>query len=124
MNFKNFKFDFNNKTKDLIPQILTVLFIILVIIYFTINAQINMGNRGISFGYGFLSQEASFDIGFSLIDYDGSHSYARAFLVGLLNTILVSVIGIFFATILGVTIGISRLSQNYLISKEWLGHVI
>ena len=83
----------------------TILFIILVIIYFTINAQNNMGNRGISFGFGFLSQESSFDIAFSLIDYDGSYSYARAFLVGLLNTILVSAIGIFFATILGVTIG-------------------
>ena len=111
----------SNRNKDLIPQVLTVLFIILVIIYFTINAQNNMGNRGISFGFGFLSQESSFDIAFSLIDYDGSYSYARAFLVGLLNTILVSVIGIFFATILGVTVGISRLSQNYLISKaaEW-----
>ena len=121
MIFKNFKLDFSNKSKDLIPQIITVLFIVLVIIYFTINAQNNMGNRGISFGFGFLSQESSFDIAFSLIDYDGSHSYARAFLVGLLNTILVSAIGIFFATIIGVTVGISRLSQNYLISKsaEW-----
>ena len=117
MNFKNFKLDISNKKKDLIPQLFTILLIILVIIYFTINAQNNMGNRGISFGFGFLSQESSFDITFSLIDYDGSHSYARAFLVGLLNTILVSVIGIFFATILGVTIGISRLSQNYLISR-------
>tara|TARA_X000001036_G_scaffold386962_1_gene382395 strand:- start:1703 stop:2881 length:1179 start_codon:yes stop_codon:yes gene_type:complete len=121
MNFKNFKFDFSNKNRDLIPQILTILFIVLVIIYFSINAQNNMGNRGISFGFGFLSQESSFDITFSLIDYDGSHSYARAFLVGLLNTILVSAIGIFFATILGVTIGIARLSQNYLVAKaaEW-----
>ncbi len=121
MIFKNFKLDFSNKSKDLIPQIITVLFIVLVIIYFTINAQNNMGNRGISFGFGFLSQESSFDIAFSLIDYDGSYSYARAFLVGLLNTILVSAIGIFFATIIGVTVGISRLSQNYLISKsaEW-----
>ena len=121
MNFKNFKFDFSNKNKDLIPQVLTVLFIVLVVIYFSINAQNNMGNRGISFGFGFLNQESSFDITFSLIDYDGSHSYARAFLVGLLNTILVSAIGIFFATILGVTIGIARLSQNYLVAKtaEW-----
>ena len=120
MNLKNFKIDFRNK-RDLIPQVLTVLFIILVIVYFSFNAQMNMGTRGISFGYGFLSQESSFDIQFSLIDYDGSHSYARAFFVGLLNTILVSVIGIFFATIMGVTIGIARLSQNYLIAKaaEW-----
>ncbi len=121
MIFKNFKLDLSNKNKDLIPQVITVLFLLLIVIYFMINAQNNMGNRGISFGFGFLSQESSFDITFSLIDYDGSHSYARAFLVGLLNTILVSVIGIFFATILGVTVGIARLSQNYLIAKaaEW-----
>ena len=121
MILKNFKFDLSNKNKKLIPQVLTILFILLAVIYFTINAQNNMGNRGISFGFGFLSQESSFDIAFSLIEFDGSHSYARAFLVGLLNTILVSVIGIFFATILGVTVGISRLSQNYLVAKvaEW-----
>ena len=121
MNIKNYYLNLSNKNKKLIPQVLTVLSLVLVVIYFAVNAQNNMGNRGISFGFGFLSQESSFDITFSLIDYDGSHSYARAFLVGLLNTILVSVIGIFFATILGVTVGIARLSQNYLISKaaEW-----
>ena len=120
MNLKNFKIDFKN-TKRLIPQVLTISFIIFVIAYFSYNAQINMGNRGISFGYGFLSQEASFDITFSMIDYDGSYSYGRAFLVGLLNTLLVSIIGIILCTVLGVTIGIGRLSQNYLIAKtaEW-----
>jgi len=120
MNFKNFKIDFKNK-KRLIPQVLTIAFIFFVFAYFSYNAQINMGNRGISFGYGFLSQEASFDITFSMIDYDGSYSYSRAFLVGLLNTLLVSIIGIVLCTVLGVTIGIGRLSQNYLIAKvaEW-----
>ena len=76
-----------------------------------------MENRGITFGYGFLSQESSFDVQFSLIEYDGSHSYFRAYLVGLLNTILVSVIGIIFATIIGVVVGIARLSNNYLINS-------
>ena len=109
MNLKN--------PKTLIPQIITVASLVGIIAYFAFNAQVNMGNRGISFGYGFLSQEASFDIGFSLIDYDGSMSYARAFLVGLLNTLLVSVIGIFFATLIGVTVGVGRLSSNYLIAK-------
>ena len=116
MNFKTFSIDLKNK-KRLIPQVLTLLSIFLAISYFTFNAQVNMDNRGIAFGFGFLSQEASFDIGFSLIDYDGSHSYARAFLVGLLNTLLVSIIGIFFATLIGVTVGIGRLSSNYLVSK-------
>ena len=116
MNVKNFQIDIKNK-KRLIPQILTLLFIILGISYFAFNAQVNMGNRGIAFGFGFLSQEASFDIGFSLIDYDGSYSYARAFLVGLLNTLLVSAIGILIATLIGVTVGIGRLSSNYLVAK-------
>ena len=100
---------------------MTVVAVVFVFVFFTYHAQVSMENRGIYFGFGFLSQESSFDVQFSLIDYDGSHSYFRAYLVGLLNTILVSVIGIFFATILGVTIGISRLSQNYLVSKtaEW-----
>ena len=66
---KNFKFDLSNKNKKLIPQVLTILFILLAVIYFTINAQNNMGNRGISFGFGFLSQESSFDIAFSLIEF-------------------------------------------------------
>jgi general L-amino acid transport system permease protein len=89
--------------------------------YFSYNAQVNMDNRGIDFGLRFLGEEASFDIQFSLIEYSGTSSYARAYLVGVLNTILVAVIGIFFATILGIVIGISRLSPNYLISRiaEW-----
>jgi general L-amino acid transport system permease protein len=116
VNFKNFSIDLKNK-KRLIPQVLTLLFIVLAISYFTFNAQVNMNNRGIAFGFGFLSQEASFDIGFSLIDYDGSRSYARAFLVGLLNTLLVSIIGIIIATLIGVTVGIGRLSSNYLVAK-------
>ncbi len=103
--------------KKILPQLLTLLVVILVFGFFSYNAQINMENRGITFGYGFLSQESSFDVQFSLIDYDGSHSYFRAYLVGLLNTILVSVIGIIFATIIGVVVGIARLSNNYLINR-------
>ncbi len=120
MNFKNISFQ-SKKIRNLIPQILILTVLFSVIIYFVTNVQTNMGNRGIAFGFGFLNQESSFDITFSLIDYNGSYSYARAFLVGLLNTLLVSIIGIFFATILGVIVGVSRLSDNYLISKvaEW-----
>ena len=107
----------NAKFKKIIPQLLTLTFVALVFGFFSYNAQLNMENRGISFGYGFLSQESSFDVQFSLIEYDGSHSYFRAYLVGLLNTILVSVIGIIFATIIGVIIGIARLSTNLLINR-------
>ena len=111
------------KLQKIIPQLITVLVVVLVFGFFTYNAQINMENRGIDFGYGFLSQESSFDVQFSLIEYDGSHSYFRAYLVGLLNTILVSVIGIIIATILGVIVGVARLSPNYLINQLSLIHI-
>ena len=108
----------NTKLKKILPQIATLLAVVLVFGFFTFNAQVNMDNRGIEFGYGFLSQESSFDVQFSLIEYDGSHSYARAYLVGLLNTLLVAFIGIIFATIIGVIVGIARLSPNYLIERS------
>ncbi len=108
----------NNKIKKIVPQLITLLAIIFIFGFFTYNAQINMDNRGIEFGYGFLKQESSFDVQFSLIDYDGSHSYARAYLVGLLNTLLVSFIGIILSTIIGVIVGIARLSPNYLIKNS------
>ena len=108
----------NFKIKKIIPQVVTLLAVVLIFGFFTFNAQVNMDNRGIEFGYGFLSQESSFDVQFSLIEYDGSHSYARAYLVGLLNTLLVAFIGIIFATIIGVIVGIARLSTNYLIERS------
>jgi len=107
----------NIKVRKIIPQLITVLFVLLIFGFFTFNAQINMDNRGIEFGFGFLTQESSFDVQFSLIDYDGSHSYDRAYLVGLLNTLLVAFIGIVLSTIIGVIVGIARLSPNYLIEK-------
>ena len=108
----------NFKIKNILPQLATLLVVVLIFGFFTFNAQVNMDNRGIEFGYGFLSQESSFDVQFSLIEYDGSHSYARAYLVGLLNTLLVAFIGIIFATIIGVVVGIARLSPNYLIERS------
>ena len=107
----------NFKLNKIIPQLITLLVVVLIFGFFTYNAQINMDNRGIEFGFGFLSQESSFDVQFSLIDYDGSHSYARAYLVGLLNTLLVAFIGIAISTVLGVIVGIARLSPNYLIER-------
>jgi len=108
----------NIRIKKILPQLTTLLVVVIVFGFFTFNAQVNMENRGIEFGYGFLSQESSFDVQFSLIEYDGSHSYAKAYLVGLLNTLLVAFLGIIFSTILGVVIGIARLSPNYLIERS------
>ncbi|MDP6788887.1 MAG: amino acid ABC transporter permease, partial [Rhodospirillales bacterium] len=73
--------------------------------------------RGIASGFEFLGRTAGFSIGESLIPYSEEHSYGRAFLVGLLNTILVAVVGVVLATILGFIVGIARLSSNWLLSK-------
>ena len=60
----------NFNLKNIVPQLITILVVILVFGFFTFNAQVNMENRGIEFGFGFLSQESSFDVQFSLIEYD------------------------------------------------------
>ena len=111
----------NNKFKRLIPQFLTLLLVVLIFGFFTLNAQVNMDNRGIDFGFGFLKQEASFDIQFSLVDYDGLDPYWWAYVAALLNTLLVAVLGIILCTIIGVVVGVARLSSNYLIrnSAAW-----
>ena len=81
------------------------------------NTLQNMEARGISTGFAFLSEPSGFGILQSLIEFDESHTYGRTFLVGLLNTVLISVLGIFFATIIGFIMGVARLSHNWLIAK-------
>lgn len=74
-------------------------------------------NPNLHFGLGFLGQVAGFDVSQSLIEFDRSSTYGRALIVGILNTVVVSIIGIFLATILGFVIGIARLSTNWLIRQ-------
>jgi len=81
------------------------------------NTLTNMEKRGITTGFAFLDSTSGYSILMSLIDYDSTQTYGRTFLVGLTNTILISVLGIFFATIVGFIMGIARLSNNWLISK-------
>jgi general L-amino acid transport system permease protein len=81
------------------------------------NTQTNLQHRGITSGFGFLDNTAGFGITQHLIDYQESDSYGRVFWVGLLNTLLVSVIGIILATLLGFILGVARLSSNWLIRQ-------
>ena len=84
---------------------------------FVINAKANLDAQNITSGFGFLEQTAGFGVNQSLIPYDESDTYARVFLVGLLNTLLVSGVGIVLATILGFVVGIARLSPNWLVAR-------
>ncbi|WGS17441.1 MULTISPECIES: ABC transporter permease subunit [unclassified Bradyrhizobium] len=81
------------------------------------NARTNLETQRIASGFGFLRNTAGFDVSQNLISYTGSDTYTRVFLVGLLNTLLVSVIGIVFATIIGFVLALCRLSPNWLLSR-------
>jgi general L-amino acid transport system permease protein len=88
------------------------------------NAAQNLAHANIAHGFGFWNNTAGFDISQTLIDYSSSTStFGRAFWVGLLNTLLVSGLGIVFATILGFIIGLARLSQNWLVARLAGGYV-
>ncbi|MCG6873092.1 MAG: amino acid ABC transporter permease [Gammaproteobacteria bacterium] len=87
------------------------------------NTAANLESRGIASGFGFLSSESGFGIIQSLIAYDESSSYGRAFVVALLNTLVVSAIGILLATGVGFVIGIARLSSNWLVARLAGGYV-
>ncbi|HZR71860.1 amino acid ABC transporter permease [Bradyrhizobium sp.] len=87
------------------------------------NVRSNLETQRIAAGFGFLNNNAGFDVNQSLIPYNQSDTYARVFVVGLLNTLLVSVIGIFFATLIGFLVGLGRLSPNWLLSRVSGGYV-
>lgn len=81
------------------------------------NTITNLQKQNIASGFGFLNRTAGFDISQSLIPYQNTMSYGRAFLVGLLNTLLVAGLGVVLATLLGFLIGIARLSPNWLVAR-------
>jgi general L-amino acid transport system permease protein len=105
------------KVRAWLFQIITVLAVVSLGWFMFDNVQTNLEHRGITSGFGFLERSAGFGIAQHLIDYTEADSYARVFVIGLLNTLLVSVIGIFLATILGFIIGVARLSPNWMINK-------
>ena len=105
------------KVRAWLFQIITVVAVVSVGWFMFDNVQTNLEHRGITSGFGFLERSAGFGIAQHLIDYTESDSYARVFVIGLLNTLLVSFIGIILATILGFIIGVARLSPNWMINK-------
>ena len=108
---------YDPKVRGIVFQAVAVACVAWMLFYFIGNALHNMETRGIATGFDFLNNRASFGISQTLISYSEDDTYGRAFLIGLLNTLLVSAIGIVFATILGFLIGIARLSKNWLLSR-------
>jgi len=98
-------------------QVVVAVLVVGFIYWIVNNTAANLAAQNKTTGFDFLWKTAGFDISFTLFPWDRTSFYWEAFLVGLTNTILVAVIGIFFATLLGFTIGIARLSSNYLVSR-------
>ncbi len=107
----------NQRFRLALYQAVALLLVIGVGAYFLSNVVANLNERSIRTGFGFLGREAGFRIGESVIPYNASDSYGRAYVVGVLNTLRVSLLGIVCATLVGVLVGMARLSSNWLVVR-------
>lgn len=113
----------NERSRSLVIQIVALLVLFLTLAWIVNNTVQNLENLGVETGYGFLEQPASYDINQRLVEYSSRSTHARAALVGFLNTVLVAVTGIIFATLLGFMVGVLRLSNNWLVSRLMTAYV-
>jgi general L-amino acid transport system permease protein len=107
----------NPKVRSAFYQAVALVLVLACAYAFAVNASANLRAQGFASGFGFLGNTAGFGINQTLIDYSETDTYGRVFVVGLLNTLLVAVIGCVLATILGFIVGIARLSPNWLIAR-------
>jgi general L-amino acid transport system permease protein len=108
---------YDPRVRGIVFQILLAVAVVAFFAWIAHNTFDNLKRANIASGFGFLWSRAGFDISQSLIPYTMEMSYARAFLVGLLNTLLIAALGIVFASILGFLLGVARLSKNWLVAK-------
>ena len=100
-----------------ITQIASVIIVVTVVVFVVRNVLQAADDRNLALGFGFLAEETGFPISETVIDYEESDSFQYAFLVGILNTLKVALIGIVLATILGIIVGVARLSTNWLVRQ-------
>ncbi len=103
--------------RGVILQVVAVAGLLALIAYLVHNTTRNLAKLGIASGFDFMGEVSGFDIGVTLVPYSLTSTYGRAFLVGLLNTLLVSAVGIVLATLLGFVLGVLRLSRNWLVAR-------
>lgn len=108
---------YDPRIRGIIFQVLVAIVLVLVVYWIIGNTTENLRRANISSGFGFLNRRSGFDISQTLIEYSANSTFGRAIMVGLVNTILVAVIGMVTATIIGFIVGVGRLSRNWLIAK-------
>ncbi len=115
---------YDPKVRGVFYQVLLVTIVGYLFYMAATNAVENLRRAKIASGFGFLDNTAGFDISQALIPFSAAGStYGEAFIVGLLNTLVVAAIGVVFATILGFTVGIARLSTNWMVAKVAMVYV-
>lgn len=107
----------------ILGQVIFLALLALILGYFANNMLTNLRQQGLALGFNFLNLTAGFDIGEHAIPYERSSTYLRAFMVGLLNTAIVSFVGIVLATLLGILFGIGQLSSNFLVRSLARGYI-
>lgn len=110
-------------TRGIIAQVVALAVVVLGFWYFYTNTAANLATRNIASGFGFLNQEAGFGIADPVLPYEPSDTYRWAIIVGLGNTVAISVVGIILTTIFGTLMGIARLSSNWLISRIVMAYI-
>jgi len=113
----------NPKVRGMLFQVLTILSLVAFLWYIGANTLDNIEQRGIKTGFSFLNSSAGFDINETPITFSSSDTHGRVFLVGLSNTLIITFFGIIFSTLLGLLIGVLRLSNNWLIKKLAAGYI-
>ena len=108
---------YNTSTRAKVLQTLVIIIVIGIGYYLISNVVENLRQMELPFGFGFINSTAGFDVSWSLIPYDPSMSYGRVYLVGIVNTLLLSALIIVFSTLLGFFVGIMRLSPNLLAAQ-------
>ena len=113
----------NPTIRGVVFQALTLGIVVLGLYYFVSNTATNLAARGMSAGFDFLGVSAGFGIGFTLIPYTEGDSYLRVFQVGIANTLLVAAVAIVLSTVLGLIVGLARLSDNWIIGALARGYI-
>ena len=108
---------YDTRYRSITIQVFVLLLFALFLAWLLNNTAVNLATRGKEFNFGFLWQRAGYDIGQQLIPYTNDSNHFRALLVGLINTLVVAIIGCVLATVIGVVVGVLRLSKNWLVSR-------
>jgi general L-amino acid transport system permease protein len=107
---------YSPKVRGIASQLIVVLLLAWGLYEIIGNTQANLKRLNQNFGFDFLTQASGFDLSSSLLEYSSSSTYGRALVVGLLNTVLVAILGIIFASIIGFIVGVMRLSKNRVVA--------